>query len=189
MILIVLAALAVASVPLLGGDLRRFAQLELKWLWLAPIALAVQVLILNIVPGGSHTVHAVVHVGTYALLGAFIWANRRLSGARLLAAGCASNLIAILSNRGVMPQAAAAHRISGVFVRRGFDNSAVLAHPHLLFLGDIIPVPAPFGLANVLSVGDCLLFVGLVVALHSVSGSRVTRTATPVAPVPHAGKL
>jgi hypothetical protein len=189
MILIVLAALALASVPLLGGDLRRFAHLELRWLWLAPLALAVQVLILNVLPGGSHAVHALVHVATYALLGAFIWVNRRLAGAPLLALGCASNLVAILGNGGVMPQAAAAHRLSGVAVRNGFNNSAVLAHPHLLFLGDIIPAPAPFGLSNVLSIGDCLLFAGLVVALHTVSGSRIARSARPVAPVSHAGKL
>jgi hypothetical protein len=185
MILILLAFAALASVPLFGGDLRRFAQVQLRWLWLAPAALAVQVLIFNVLPGGSHTAHALVHLGTYALLGLFIWGNRRLPGAWLLALGCASNLAAILANAGVMPQAVAAHKLSGVFTRRGFDNSAIVSHPRLLWLGDVIPVPAPFGLANVMSVGDCLLIVGLVVVLHSVSGSFRHRAAA-AAPAPAA---
>jgi hypothetical protein len=180
MILIVLAALALASVPLLGGDLRRFAAYELRWLWLAPVALVAQVLILNVLPEGNHALHAAIHVGSYAMLGAFICANRRLPGARLLALGFVSNLAAILGNGGVMPQAVVAHRISGVVGRHGFNNSTVLAHPHLLWLGDIIPVPAPFGLSNVLSVGDCLLFAGLVVALHAISGSRLAFREGPL---------
>lgn len=182
MILVALALAALVSVPLCGGDLRRFAQVQLRFLWLAPAALVVQIVIFNIIPGGSHTAHAAIQIATYVLLGLFIVANRRLPGVPLLALGCACNMIAIISNGGVMPQAVAAHRISGVFVRRGFDNSAVVAHPHLLWLGDIIPVPAPLGLANVMSVGDCLLVIGLIVTLHRVSGSFSRprgATATP----------
>jgi hypothetical protein len=30
----------------------------------------------------------------------------------------------------------------------------------------VIPVPAPFGLGNALSIGDCLIFAGMLVLLH-----------------------
>jgi hypothetical protein len=142
---------------------------------MAPLAVAIQVVILALVTGGSAGLHAAIHVSTYALAVAFIWINRRIPGAWLLGLGCGANLIAIVANGGVMPQTTAAHRLSGIVEHPGFDNSRVLAHAHLTWLGDVIPVPAPLGLANVLSVGDLLLFVGLLVLLHSVSGSRLTR--------------
>ena len=38
MILFLLAALCVVSVPLTGGSLRRLATLRVRWLWLGPVA-------------------------------------------------------------------------------------------------------------------------------------------------------
>lgn len=181
MILVLAALIGVLTVPLAGGDLRRLADVELRGVWLAPLAVAIQVVILALVTGGSARLHAAIHVSTYALAVAFIWANRRLPGARLLGLGCAANLAAIIANGGVMPQTAAAHRLSGIVEHAGFDNSRVLSHPHLAWLGDVIPVPAPFGLANVLSAGDLLLFAGMLVLLHAVSGSFARGGTPPVA--------
>ncbi|MGO9821811.1 MAG: DUF5317 family protein [Solirubrobacteraceae bacterium] len=42
-----------------------------------------------------------------------------------------------------------------------------MSHPHLLWLGDVIPVPGP--LPNVLSVGDLIVFAGLIVLLQRIS--------------------
>ena len=72
-----------------------------------------------------------------------------------------------------MPASASALRISGIAERPGFDNSAALAHPHLAFLGDIIPVPGPWPIGNVLSVGDLIIFVGAAVVLHVACGSKL----------------
>ncbi len=164
MILLVLAVLCVVSVPLTGGSLRRLATLRVRWLWLGPVAVLVQTVLVTIAPGGSETVHAVIHIGTYALLAAFLWANRRLPGVPVIAAGASLNGLAITINGGVMPAAVTARRLAGLTEGSGFHNSAVVAHPHLLWLGDIIPVPWP--LPNVLSVGDCIIFVGLLFFLH-----------------------
>jgi hypothetical protein len=164
MILLLLAALCVVSVPLTGGSLRRLANIRLRWLWLGPMAVLVQTILVTIAPGGSETVHAVVHIGTYVMLALFLWANRRLPGVAIIAAGTFLNGLAITANGGVMPSAATAERLAGLAGGSGFHNSAVLAHPHLLWLGDIIPVPWP--LPNVLSVGDCVIFLGLLFFLH-----------------------
>lgn len=164
MILILLAALCALTVPLAGGHLGRLAELRLRWLWTAPAALALQVLIVTIAPGGNRTLHAVVHVATYALAGTFLWVNRKIVGARVIGAGALANTVAILANGGVMPASLRAQRLAGLTEGAGFHNSAVSAHPHLLWLGDIIPIPGP--LPNVLSVGDCIIFAGLLVLLH-----------------------
>ncbi len=182
MILFALAALVLLSVPLSGGSLRLLAELDINCLWAAPLALALQVVIMTIAPGGNHALHAAIHVGTYGLVAVFIWANRRLPGAAVIAAGTILNTAAILANGGVMPRWATAQRLAGLAVGRGFHNSAVLANPHLLWLGDIIPVPA-FAFPNVLSVGDCLLFVGMTMLLHRTCGRAAIRVA-PAQAVP-----
>lgn len=164
MILIVLAATCVLTVPLTGGDLRRLGTLRVRWVWLGPLAVFVQTVLVTIAPGGSHAVHAAVHIGTYGLIATFVWVNRRLPGALIIGAGALLNGLVILVNGGVMPAAATAERLAGLVLGRGFHNSAVLAHPHLLWFGDIIPVPWP--LPNVLSVGDCIIYIGLLVLLH-----------------------
>jgi hypothetical protein len=175
-ILLVLAALCLASVPLSGGRLGRLAELRLRWLWLAPAALAAQVVIVTIAPGGNATAHALVHVGTYAAVAAFLWRNRELAGIGVIALGAALNTTAIVANRGVMPAAVAAQRLAGLTEGSGFHNSAAVARPHLLWLGDIIPVPGP--LPNVLSVGDCVIFAGMLVLLHRTCRVRPVRQAS-----------
>jgi hypothetical protein len=52
----------------------------------------------------------------------------------------------------------------------GFDNSAVVVHPRLAFLGDVFSFPKWFPLANVFSVGDVLLLVGAAAMLAGICG-------------------
>ena len=177
MILIVLAAGCILSVPLTGGDLGRLAGLRLRALWLAPVALAMQVLIVNVVPGGNHAVHVAVHVATYVLIVVFLWINRALAGARVIALGTACNTLAILTNGGVMPASRTAQRLAGLHEGAGFHNSFAVAHPHLLWLGDIIPVPGP--LPNVLSAGDLIIFAGMLILLHAACRRGAGRSQVP----------
>ncbi|MGO9957632.1 MAG: DUF5317 domain-containing protein [Solirubrobacteraceae bacterium] len=170
MILFLLVGLCLISVPLTGGRLRRLADLQLRGLWLAPLALAVQVVITVIAPDGQPTLHAGVHIATYAMIGIFLAANRRLPGVWLIASGTLSNALAIVLNGGIMPAAATADRIAGITRGAGFHNSAHLAHPLLIWLGDIIPVPGP--LPNVMSIGDCAVFAGMLVLLHRTCARR-----------------
>jgi hypothetical protein len=178
MILILLAGLCVLSVPLTGGTLRRLAEIRVRWLWLGPAAVLIQTVLVTLAPGGSHSLHAAIHIGTYVMLGAFLWANRSLPGVPVVAAGTFLNGLAITVNGGVMPASANAERLAGLRLGAGFHNSATLAHPHLLWLGDIIPVP--WLLPNVLSVGDCIIYVGMLVLLHRVCRApKVAPTASP----------
>jgi hypothetical protein len=164
MILIVLAVLCMVTVPLSGGSLSRLAGLELRCLWLAPVALGLQVVIVTIAPNGNVTLHALVHIGTYLMIGLFLWVNRNIPGVPVIGLGTLSNATAIVANGGVMPASIRAQRLAGLTEGGGFHNSAALLHPHLLWLGDIIPVPGP--LPNVLSIGDCFIFGGLLLLLH-----------------------
>jgi hypothetical protein len=179
MILIALAGLCLLTVPVAGGDLRRLADLRLRARWLPLVALAAQVVITVLAPGGAPTLHRAVHLATYVVLGAFLWFNRRLPGVRIVGAGALSNALAIAVNRGVMPASAWAERVAGLHVRAGFDNSAHLAHPLLPWLGDVIPWPGP--LPNVLSAGDCLIYAGVLVLVHRVCARPAPAMAGPAA--------
>ncbi len=175
MILIVIAALCLISVPLSGGHLRRLSELRLRGVWTAPLALALQVLITTVAPGGNRLLHIAIHIATYVMIGLFLLANRRIPGVTTVGAGALINALAIMVNGGVMPAAATAQRLAGLTEGGGFHNSALLAHPHLLWLGDIIPVPGP--LPNVMSIGDCIVFAGMLIVLHRACGK-----ASPLRP-------
>jgi Family of unknown function (DUF5317) len=166
MLLVLLAIACLLSVPLRGGRLRRLGDIRLRAEWAALAALALQVAVLGVFTAGAAWWHAVAHVATYALAAWFVWANRAIPGVVLLAIGGAANLLAIAANGGVMPTSAWAERAAGLQPSDAFANSAVRDHPHLLWLGDVIPVPLPLGLSNVLSVGDLLIYAGALVLLQ-----------------------
>ena len=171
--LLVIAALALlATVPLAGGRLSLLADIQLRAVWAVLLAAALQVAITQMA-GGSHALHVALHLLSYVLDAYFVFANRRLTGVPLVAVGAALNVLAITANGGVMPANPVALRIAGIAARAGFDNSAAVAHPHLAFLGDVIPVPGPWPIGNVLSAGDLIIFLGAFVVLHCACASRV----------------
>jgi len=172
MLLVITALALVVSVPLAGGRLSRLADIKVRGIWAVMLAVAVQVGITQI-PGGSHAFHAALHISSYVLDAYFVFANRHLKGVPVVALGAALNVLAITVNGGVMPASASALKISGIAERAGFDNSAALAHEHLAFLGDVIPVPGPWPIGNVLSIGDLIIFVGALIILHHACASRL----------------
>ena len=172
----VLLIASIVSVPLLGGRLSALADLRLRLVPLVVGALAVQIVVVNVLPGGNHTLHAVVLVATYVVIAVALIANRRIPGVKLIAAGGLANFLAIIANGGVMPASASALRTAGLAADpAGYTNSGFVEHAHLAFLGDVFAVPASWPAANVFSIGDLLLAAGAFVLLHAVSGSRLGR--------------
>jgi hypothetical protein len=170
----VVMLLAVASVPLAGGRLGVLAEIRLRQAWAIPTAVAVQVLITTIAPGGSATLRAGLHLGTYVIAGIFVVANRQLPGLWLIALGAGLNLLVIGVNGGVMPaDPGALERAVLPVVAGEFENSTVLKDPKLPFLGDVFAVPASLPFANVFSIGDVVLAVGGFLVLHRCCGSRL----------------
>jgi hypothetical protein len=161
MLILVVAALLILAIPLIGGRLRRLGDLRIKDPWLVLVALGVQVVLISFISGGSQTLWKAVHLATYATIAVFVVRNRAIPRLWLVAVGGASNLIAIAANGGVMPASQKALEQSGRAPASGFANSAPLIHAHLTFLGDIIATPRWLPFANVLSVGDVTLVIGL----------------------------
>lgn len=174
MLLIAFVGLALLTVPLAGGRLTRLADVRFRRFWALAAALVVQVVIISVLPEGSLLIHSGAHIASYLLAGFFLISNWRVPGMWLIALGGAANLAAIAANRGIMPASASALAAAGRSVNPGqFTNSGVVADPNLAFLGDIFAIPASWPLHNVFSIGDLCITLGVVVALHRLTESRL----------------
>ena len=184
MLMGVLALLLIASVPVLKGDLRKLATLDLRATWLLPVALALQVLVITIAPGLPRPFTVGVHLVTYLLAAAFLWCNRRATGLLLLAVGAATNGVVIAVNGGTLPASETALRRAGLPTDLPvFTNSAPLESPRLAWLGDVFAIPSGIPFANVFSVGDVLILAGAAWLLHSTCRRRGAHEASPSAPL------
>ncbi len=124
-----------------------------------------------------------LYVGSTLLVGAAVLRNWSLPGMPLVVAGAACNLAAILANGGSMPAGRAAVEFMGgpgtALQSGAYSNSAIVADPALWPLTDIFAMPPWMPFANVFSVGDVLIGVGiaLVIVLAMRSG-RAGEAAT-----------
>ena len=171
-------ALLLLTVPLAGGRLSRLETVRLRWLWLAFVAFGVQVVLVTVVPSGDTDLHRILHLATYALVGACVVRNLDLRFLWIAALGGLLNFVAIVANGGVMPASRGALETAGLEVQSGsFANSDVVEGAHLAFLGDVFAVPAGWPGANVFSVGDVVMVLGVFLALHAAAGSRLAGPA------------
>jgi Family of unknown function (DUF5317) len=171
-VLVAVVVLSALAVPLAGGRLGALVELRLRHVWAIYVALGLAVLAIGL-PGLPDGLRSLLLVAAYPVGAVFLATNWRVPGMLVTALGAALNLLAIAANGGVMPASPAAVARAGLADDPGFQNSAVLAHPRLAFLGDVFAVPASWPLSNVFSVGDVLIAVGLAWGLHRVCGSRL----------------
>lgn len=151
---------------LLRGHLDGLLALRFRWAWLAIGGLLVQVVLFTEFGDQlAGDLGPVVYVGsTIAVLLALL-RNVRLPGLAIAAVGSLLNLAAIVANGGYMPADAAALAAAGFSGPGDHTNSVVLAQPALRPLTDIFAIPAGVPLANVFSVGDVLIAVGVAWAI------------------------
>jgi len=165
----------------LGGNLDRLAAMHFRWGGLAIAGLLVQVVLFTEAVGSvvGRDLGAVIYVASATAVLIAVVSNARLPGIAILAMGATLNLAAILANGGIMPTTQAALDAAGLSDRPGLSNSAVVADPALAPLTDVYALPAWFPLANVFSIGDVL--IGLGVAVLLASGMRRPRRPRPSA--------
>ena len=152
---------------LIGGRLDRLQQIRFEWGWLAVAGLAVQIVLFStsLPESFSPGVGEAIYVASTGAVLVAVWRNLAIPGLALVAIGAISNLAAIVANLGVMPTTAEALATAGLGPDDAFSNSAVLADPALAPLTDIFAIPAGVPLANVFSIGDVLIALGIVVTI------------------------
>lgn len=187
MLVLTCLLIALLLTRLTGGRLSRLAELHWRAWWLLPVALGLQVLIVEVHELPVRLSQA-VHVLTYLLAAGFLWANRRMRPLWVVAAGAACNGFVIALNGGTLPASRWALAQVGITDRSGFTNSGVVARPVLGWLGDNWVIPGPFPLGNVFSLGDVLIVAGAVWLLWAGTrstpalGAAEARSPQPQAP-------
>ena len=162
------------------GRIEGLLELKFRWAWLAVGGLLVQVVLFTEL--GDRLVGdfaPAVYVGsTLAVLLALL-RNVRLAGLPIAAVGSVLNLAAILANGGAMPADLGALHLAGFDGPGDHTNSVVLAAPALRPLTDIFAVPAGVPLANVFSVGDVLIAVGVAWAIAAAMRRPASTSPAP----------
>jgi hypothetical protein len=177
----------------LGGRLDRLAALSFRWLPLALIGLAVQVALFSTpltVRVGA--LGPPLYVASTAAVLAVVVRNRAIRGMAIVALGAGANLIAIVANGGFMPASPAALGVLGRAPELGYSNSVLVPDPALAVLTDIFAMPAWMPFANVFSVGDVLIAVGIavtIVAAMRAPGAVAQKAVGPTAAAPAAVAL
>lgn len=167
MIIVVAAFIGVDIVRMAGADLRRLADLRIKHVWMVCLALAIQVVVLWLL--ADHVKGWVGDVGYMVmctLAGVFAYVNRRVPGILILCTGEGLNLIATAANSGRMPASPGAWRTVGGKTTTNFTDSGLVANARLPVFGDIFAVPKGWPLADVFSLGDVMLVLGLMWLLY-----------------------
>jgi Family of unknown function (DUF5317) len=166
-----------------GGQLSGIADIRFRWTGLAVIGLLFQLALFS--PPVTERIGGLgvpLYVGSTVLVLAALLRNVRLTGMWIVALGALSNMVAIALNGGYMPAAPGALASLGFGAETGYSNSAVVAHPALEPLTDIFALPRFMPLANVFSVGDILIAIGIAVVIATAMirarpSRRVSRSA------------
>ena len=158
---------------ILRGSLDGLTGLGFRWAPLAVGGLLVQLVLFtefgDRLAGG---LGPVIYVLSTAAVFVAVVRNWRLTGMPIVATGALSNLVAITLNGGFMPADAGALALAGFDSSGDHTNSVPLADPVVQPLTDIFALPAWMPLANVFSVGDVLLGLGLVIVIVAAMRRR-----------------
>jgi uncharacterized protein DUF5317 len=185
--------LAIVAGLVAGGSIRRFTELRLRWWLLAPVGFALQAIPL---PDGRHggdlAIRMTVFGVSYVLVLAFAIRNRRIAGVPLIVAGLLLNGLVVTANGG-MPVSRSAIVASGQADKLDLLVTDDDAKHHLLGpsdvltpLGDVIATPQPLG--EIVSVGDVLVYAGLLWLILAVMRGQTDALARPAETEPYQGR-
>jgi hypothetical protein len=157
-----LLALVVGFV--LEGSKAGLGRLRFRLAWLAMVGLGCQVLLFSTPLGDAlGDLAPVAYIGSTAAALVSVLVNIRLPGLALVAAGAASNLLAIVANGGYMPTTPEALAAIGHRLGTAYSNSSTGTGVAFAPLTDIFALPRQLPMANVFSIGDVLIGAGVFV--------------------------
>jgi hypothetical protein len=182
----IVAGLLVGS--LTGGRISALGHLRIRWLGVAVVGLGFQVVLFS--PFVAEQVGGLgpsLYVASTVAVFAALLRNLDLPGLPIVALGAALNLLVIVANGGFMPSDPGAWQtLSGVgaLPTDAYSNSALMGPGTALsWLGDVFVLPRPIPFANVFSIGDVLIAVGIAWcvarSMRQPDGSDWHRVVTP----------
>lgn len=169
MLILVIGLVAIGIALARGGDLRRWADLALRWRGLIILGFLVQAVIFSNL---WQTQDSLAPLTPYAYILSMLLPlvaltrNFHLPGIRLVTLWLCLNLLAIAANGGYMPASPDALALAGYarYTPGEIRNNSIVMGPdtRLVLLCDIFAVPKGLPLPNVFSIGDMFLALGAV---------------------------
>jgi len=163
-----------------GGALRNVAHLRVGLWWMYPVGLALQVVpVPRFETGTARYLPLAVLLFSYVVLISVTAINWQLRGFPVILVGLVLNLVPIALNQGMPVSGAAVRAVSGsvddVPTDRGGKHHLATDQDRVRFLGDVVPIRAPF--REVVSAGDLVMWLGAAVFLAGVMLAVPERTA------------
>jgi hypothetical protein len=156
-----------------GGSPARLGELRLSRAPLIVLGMVVQLLLFSTPLGDTLGDAApVAYVASDLAVLIAVASNLAIPGLAIVLAGGASNLLAIAVNGGFMPASPGALALLGRLPQGTYSNSVSREAPILGPLTDLFAMPAWVPFANVFSVGDVLIGVGVGVVVVATMHGR-----------------
>lgn len=114
------------------------------------------------------------HLLGLALVFLFIIVNYKKRGMTLIGFGLLLNMLAIMFNGKMPVSLKALERVGNLRTLQIIEGGKSLSHgifqnPKIFFLGDIIPLTKPYIMPKVISLGDIIISIGIIITLVMIS--------------------
>lgn len=151
------------------GNLRALAQLKLKWGWIFPLLLVVELAVFMFQNDNKFLgqISGYIYIIVYVLGLLFLLMNRKNPGFILILIGVFLNFLVMVLNGGRMPVSVEAAAVLDPGYIEALKESLYAKHmmltssSHLGFLGDVIPISAPYPRTQIISIGDIIMNIGI----------------------------
>ncbi|MFS0775265.1 DUF5317 domain-containing protein [Neobacillus sp. 3P2-tot-E-2] len=151
------------------GNLRAFSQLNLKWGWVFPLLLVVQLAVFMLQNDSEFLgqLSGSIYIVVYIIGLIFLFLNRKNPGFILIFIGVFLNFIVMVLNGGRMPVSVEAAAVLDPGYIQALKESLYAKHAmltsttHLGFLGDVIPISDPYPRTQIISIGDIIMNIGI----------------------------
>jgi hypothetical protein len=151
------------------GNLRALAQLKLKWGWVFPLLLVVELAVFMLQNDSKllGKISGSIYIVVYVLGLLFLYINRKNPGFLLILIGVFLNFLVMTLNGGRMPVSVEAAAILDPGYIEVLNDSLYAKHTmltsstYLGFLGDVIPISDPYPRTQIISIGDIIMNIGI----------------------------
>ncbi|ARK32679.1 DUF5317 domain-containing protein [Halalkalibacter krulwichiae] len=170
-----------------GGTLKGLADLSLKFGWVFPILLGIQLFVFFFQDRVAilEQFSGFLFILIYIIGMCFLWMNRENKGFTLLLIGVFLNFIVMALNGGRMPVSYEATVIAldpiyADILKEGLYGKHMMLteSTKLGFLGDVIPITSPYPKSQVISIGDIIMNIGIFIFIQHLMLRHKRRQAT-----------
>lgn len=151
------------------GNLRAFSQLNLKWGWVFPLLLIVQLTVFTLQNNSEFLgqLSGSIYILVYIIGLLFLFLNRKNPGFILIFIGVFLNFLVMVVNGGRMPVSVESAAVLDPGYIEALKESLYAKHTmltsttHFGFLGDVIPISDPYPRTQIISIGDIIMNIGI----------------------------